>query len=191
MEQIEIAVIRQVHEILGVLIYPHRVLAISDLITPEAGRHQVWVTYAADLLSGEAVLNSSLTGDVGWILENRLPAPLPFAHHSQLYIRQASGPYHLPIASVRYCVVVIRGQKDCARGWFCRLARPNETTGIWQRWKHLERQQRGSVAVTLTASGQMAAIPPSVPKSCQSGIGPQYVIRKTRLAAVAHAALFR
>lgn len=77
MEPLEMAITKRLHAALGILVFPHRILAVSDMICPEHDHHLVSIVYAARLLSGEPrIREPDLISDLGWFQTTRLPGPL-------------------------------------------------------------------------------------------------------------------
>ncbi|PSJ40827.1 NUDIX hydrolase [Allosphingosinicella deserti] len=89
-EPVPAAAAREIHEELGIVIEPTRLLCVVDHIDRAGGEHWVAPVYLVDRFAGEpAVLEPDALAEMGWFRLDVLPAPLTQA--AEQAVRALSG----------------------------------------------------------------------------------------------------
>lgn len=75
-----LAIVRVLHQTLGVLIWPHRIVAVSDEINQATNLRRFSVVYSASIVSGEPkIIDATAMCEFGWFRRSALPTPLTAA----------------------------------------------------------------------------------------------------------------
>ncbi|ARP63401.1 hypothetical protein A9K65_008445 [Mesorhizobium sp. WSM1497] len=85
MEPLEVAIVRTLHDSLGILVWPHRVLSVAEQFDVADGSHIVSVVYAAKMLSRIPRERPAESMRVeGWYSPQALPQPIAQAAQTAL-----------------------------------------------------------------------------------------------------------
>lgn len=72
-----LSLVNEIHRVLGVLIWPHRIVAVCDEIDQALNAHRVSIAYSAAIVSGKPFINDCVTvEEFGWFTPSALPQPL-------------------------------------------------------------------------------------------------------------------
>ena len=89
-EPVPAAAAREIHEELGIVIEPTRLLCVVDHIDRVGGEHWVAPVYLVDRFAGDpAVLEPDALAEMGWFRLDALPAPLTQAAEQALHALRA------------------------------------------------------------------------------------------------------
>ncbi|WP_352858604.1 NUDIX domain-containing protein [Mesorhizobium sp. M1163] len=80
MEPAVLAIVRVLHQTLGLLIWPHRIVAVSDEIDQVTNVSRFSVVYSATIVSGKPkIIDARVMCEFGWFSRSALPTPLTAA----------------------------------------------------------------------------------------------------------------